>query len=139
MTTTAPPPLRRRHRGRLALAVIVPAVLLAGLVGCGQEARRSGTVVPGGDPERGATLIRTYGCGSCHTVDGVDGADGLVGPPLTGFGRRTYIAGELPNGAENLQRWIRHPKQVEPGTAMPDLGVSSTDARDLAAFLLESR
>ncbi len=137
--STRPTRVRPPHRGRLALAVIVPSVVLAAAVGCGQEARRSGAVVPGGDPDRGARLIQTYGCGSCHTVDGVDGADGLVGPPLTGFGRRTYIAGELPNGAENLQRWIRHPQEVEPGTAMPDLGVSSTDARDLAAFLLGSR
>ncbi|PRY20191.1 hypothetical protein CLV70_12572 [Pseudosporangium ferrugineum] len=27
------------------------------------------------------------------------------------------------------------PQAVEPGTAMPDLGVTSTDARDIAAYL----
>ncbi len=130
---------RRRAAARLVLLVGVPAVVLAGVAGCGQTARDTGIRVPGGDPGRGAELIRSYGCGSCHTVDGVDGADGLVGPPLTDFGRRAYIAGELPNGPDTLQRWIRDPQGVEPGTAMPDLDVTPTDARDLAAFLLGSR
>ena len=100
-----------------------------------------GGSVPGaaptlGDPDRGARLISDYGCGSCHVVPGVKDADGLVGPPLTSFGRRSYIAGQLPNNADNLQRWIRDPQEVEPGTAMPDLGVSTVDARDIAAYLL---
>ncbi|MFC4859441.1 c-type cytochrome, partial [Actinophytocola glycyrrhizae] len=77
-----------------------------------------------------------YGCGSCHTVPGVDGADGLVGPPLTRFGARSYIAGALPNTGDNLQHWIRDPQEVEPGTAMPDLDVSELEARDIAAYLL---
>ena len=47
---------------------------------------------------------------------------GLVGPPLIYFSRRTMIAGELPNTQENLVRWVEHPRQVEPKTAMPDLG-----------------
>jgi cytochrome c1 len=92
--------------------------------------------VPDGDPVRGRALISEYGCGSCHVVPGVRQADGLVGPPLTSFGRRSYVAGQLPNNADNLQRWIRDPQLVEPGTAMPDLGVSAIDARDLAAYLL---
>ncbi|TVT19894.1 c-type cytochrome, partial [Amycolatopsis rhizosphaerae] len=91
--------------------------------------------VPLGSPARGAQLIRQYGCGSCHTVPGVSGATGLVGPPLTRFGARSYIAGELPNNGDNLQRWIRDPRGVEPGTAMPNLGVSPLDARDIAAYL----
>ncbi|RBY82588.1 cytochrome C [Geodermatophilus sp. TF02-6] len=89
-----------------------------------------------GDPDRGRTLIAEYGCGSCHVVPGVQNAVGLVGPPLTSFGRRSYIAGELQNNADNLQRWIRDPQDVEPGTAMPDLGVTAIDARDIAAYLL---
>jgi cytochrome c1 len=88
-----------------------------------------------GHPERGAELITRYGCGSCHTIPGIDRADGLVGPPLTRFGARSYIAGELPNNAENLQHWISNPQAVEPGTAMPNLGVSAIDAQDIAAYL----
>jgi cytochrome c len=89
-----------------------------------------------GDPARGSQLIASYGCGSCHVVPGVRGADGLVGPPLTDFGKRSYIAGELPNNAANLQRWIQDPPSVEPGTAMPNLGVTPIDAQDIAAYLL---
>ncbi|GAB2934837.1 hypothetical protein GCM10027280_23380 [Micromonospora polyrhachis] len=89
-----------------------------------------------GYPARGAQLIEQYGCGSCHTVPGVDRADGLVGPPLTRFGARSYVAGELPNNAENLRHWIEDPQSVEPGTAMPDLGVGPIDAQDIAAYLL---
>jgi cytochrome c1 len=66
----------------------------------------------------------------------VNGARGLVGPPLTDFGRRSYIAGVLPNNADNLQHWIRDPQSVVPGNAMPNLGVSAVDARDIAAYLL---
>lgn len=88
-----------------------------------------------GDPERGARLIQEYGCAACHTVPGVRGADGKVGPPLTEFGTRSFIAGNLRNNGENLQRWIRDPQEVEPGTAMPDLGVKPLDAKDIAAYL----
>jgi cytochrome c2 len=49
------------------------------------------------------------------------------------------IAGELPNTPANLTRWIQHPRQVEPRTAMPDLGVNATDAYDIAAYLYTLR
>ncbi|MFC4019130.1 c-type cytochrome [Micromonospora sp. GCM10011542] len=88
-----------------------------------------------GRPDRGAGLIAQYGCGSCHTIPGINRADGLVGPPLTRFGARSYIAGQLPNNADNLRRWIADPQAVEPGTAMPNLGVSAIDAQDIAAYL----
>ena len=76
------------------------------------------------------------GCSFCHTIPGVRGADGTVGPPLTQFGRRVYIAGSLVNNQENLVYWIQEPDEVEPGTAMPDLGVSEEDALNMSAYLL---
>ena len=45
------------------------------------------------------------------------------------------IAGKLANTPDNLVRWIRQPKTVKPLTAMPDMGVSEGDARDMAAYL----
>ncbi len=42
----------------------------------------------------------------------------------------------LPNTPENLVRWIQQPEQIRPGTAMPNLGISEDDARDIAAYLL---
>jgi cytochrome c1 len=115
--------------GGLAAALVVAACSTPGGSVPGAEPKL-------GDPDRGARLISAYGCGSCHVVPGVDGAKGLVGPPLTDFGRRSYIAGVLPNNADNLQHWIRDPQSVVPGNAMPDLGVPAVDARDIAAYLL---
>jgi cytochrome c2 len=93
----------------------------------------------GGNPDRGPTLIRSYGCGTCHTIAGVAGANGLVGPPLAGIAQRSYIAGVLPNAPENMVRWIENPKAVDSLTAMPVLGVSPADARDIAAYLYTLR
>jgi cytochrome c1 len=93
----------------------------------------------GGDPERGRAVIEQYGCGSCHTIPGVENAHGLVGPPLLWFSRRTYIAGELPNTPANLVRWVRATQSVEPATAMPALGLSDQQARDVAAYLYTLR
>lgn len=91
--------------------------------------------VANGKPERGATLIKQYGCGGCHAVPGVGGATGRVGPRLGGIGQQVYIGGVLANTADNMILWIRDPQSVSPNTAMPDLGVSEQDARDIAAYL----
>jgi cytochrome c len=91
--------------------------------------------VPGGNPKDGEALIEQFGCGSCHTIPGVRGADAKVGPPLTDWSERGFIAGELSNNGPNLIRWIVDPKLVEPDTAMPELGVSEAQARDIAAYL----
>ncbi len=89
----------------------------------------------GGDPDRGAVLVGRYSCGACHQIPGIAGANGLVGPPLGTFARRTVIAGVLPNTPSNLVQWLRHPQSVIPGNAMPDLALSDAQARDIAAFL----
>lgn len=113
------------------------------LTGCGDDAGANAparhNLRSAGDPEHGKTLIREYGCGACHTIPGVRGARGMVAPPLTAFGRRTFIAGQLPNEPQNLVRWITGPPGVEPGTAMPDLGVSTEEARHIAAYLYTLR
>lgn len=116
-----------------ALGWVLPLCLLAGCNG--------GRMVPpyssatGGDVEQGRRVITSAGCGACHVIPGIHAANGLVGPPLYFFSRRTMIAGELPNTPDNLVRWIMNPPSVEPGTAMPDLGLSDQQARDAAAYL----
>jgi cytochrome c2 len=107
------------------------------LCGCDGSAQLEARQLTGGDPRRGAARIESYGCGACHTIPGIQTARSNVGPPLSGFSGRTYIAGNLPNTGEHLVLWIRHPQQVNPGTAMPELGVSEADARDIAAYLYE--
>ncbi|HEX5412613.1 MAG TPA: c-type cytochrome [Terriglobia bacterium] len=93
----------------------------------------------GGDPQRGREIIMKFDCGSCHVIPGVRHAIGTVGPPLTQIARRTMIAGEVPNTPANMVRWIQSPRSIEPGTAMPDLGLSEQQARDVAAYLYTLR
>ena len=87
------------------------------------------------DPERGAMALLQYACTSCHRIPGIVGADAHVGPPLKGIASRKYLAGRLPNTPENLVRWIRDPKSVNPATLMPNLDVTENHARDIAAYL----
>lgn len=122
---------------RLRPIVLVGLVLL--LAACGaQPNERLGEIeqsVEDGDPEIGRSLAADWGCGSCHRIPGIPGADALVGPPLDGFEQRRYIAGALINNPENLIAWIQNPQTIEPGTAMPNLGLSEAEARHIAAYL----
>lgn len=90
-----------------------------------------------GNPERGRLALTQYACQSCHRIPGITGSDVHVGPPLDGLAGRTHIARSLPNTPENLVRWIRDPRQVDPATAMPMMGVSQADAVDMSAYLLK--
>lgn len=92
-------------------------------------------VVRGGEPARGVAVIREIGCGACHTIPGIDDAQGTVGPPLTGWPRRSFIAGAVPNSVPNLIRWISNPQDIEPATAMPNLRLTEQQACDVAAYL----
>jgi mono/diheme cytochrome c family protein len=87
------------------------------------------------DPRRGIVALRQYGCATCHRIPGVVGADTPVGPALAHIARRGFIAGAVPNDPQGLMRWLRNPQALHPGSAMPDLGVTERDARDMAAYL----
>jgi cytochrome c2 len=100
-----------------------------------QQLRSHAEAATGGDSRRGESMFIQYGCGSCHALKDVRGATGSVGPPLDGVALRVIIGGHLTNTPANMQRWIRDPQHVAPGTAMPDLNVGPEDARDMTAFL----
>jgi cytochrome c len=91
--------------------------------------------VPGGEVDLGRKAVERYGCGACHVVPGVRQARGRVGPRLVDLRSQGFIAGVLPNSPENLIRWIQAPRDVNPLTAMPNLGVTEEEARHIAAFL----
>ncbi|MBV8892379.1 MAG: c-type cytochrome [Acidobacteria bacterium] len=122
-----------------------PAGLLAVcvLAGCSDlnsdQVRAAYILTGGGNARAGREVIRNYGCNACHTIPGVPGARGLVGPPLAGIGDREYLAGELPNTPANMMRWIEHPHRIEPHTVMPEMNVSEQDSRDIAAYLYTLR
>jgi cytochrome c len=101
----------------------------------GRERQAYVAEMTGGDPVQGRELMVRFGCGACHTISGVPGAEALVGPPLSQMAQRSYIAGVLTNTPEHMIRWIQNPPGVDPLTAMPNLRVSETDARSIAAYL----
>ncbi|MBK8902567.1 MAG: c-type cytochrome [Anaerolineaceae bacterium] len=107
------------------------------LLGCTPSGEQS--YVVGGDVAVGEELVTAYGCGSCHVIPHIPGANATVGPPLTNWAERVYIAGALPNRPGNLVQWLMDPQAIEPGTAMPDLSITEQEARDMSAFLYSLR
>ncbi len=88
-----------------------------------------------GDAEKGAELIRENGCGGCHAIPGIKDANSLVGPPLDHMSKRIFIAGMLRNTEENMTLWLLNPQAIVPGNAMPDVGLTEKQARDITAYL----
>lgn len=121
---------------RIGFQLLLASALLAG---CGEAEVPNHLRIAGADAERGREAIVRYGCGTCHSIPGVRGARGLVGPPLDAFGQRSLIAGQLPNRPAVLIRWILDPPALVPDTGMPAMGVTASDARDIAAYLYSLR
>jgi cytochrome c2 len=116
-------------------AVAVAGGVTYNMVHDREKLREHAAAATGGDPARGEAMFIRYGCGGCHRLAHVRKASGVVGPSLDGIAVRAIVAGKLDNSPESLQRWIRDPQAVTPGTAMPDLNVGERDARDITAFL----
>ncbi|WP_229483172.1 c-type cytochrome [Massilia horti] len=117
----------KANAGRIAAALFLFWLTVASC--------RAGAGGEGGDAARGKAAIERHACTACHVIPNIPGSGGNVGPPLSRMGERSYIAGELPNTRTNMVRWLRHPQAVVPRTAMPELGIDETEARDMAAFL----
>jgi cytochrome c len=92
-----------------------------------------------GDPERGRDLAQCRGCVGCHDIPGTRGPRGNVGPPLAGIATRVYVGGVLLNTPDNLRRWLLDPPRIDPRSAMPNVGLTDQEARDLSAFLYTLR
>src|SRR6185312_13621907 len=90
-------------RASMRLSLLSFSLMLAA---CGSVQTTAPT---GGASDAGARALTRYGCGSCHTIPGIVGAHGKVGPSLDGVAGRSYIAGQLSNQPSNLERWIEHP------------------------------
>lgn len=99
----------------------------------------------GEDPEldqaNGAALFIAKGCSGCHTINGLEGANGKLAPDLTHLYARTTFAGavfDLNN--RNLRRWLRNPPEMKPmnpdnGMGMPNLGLTEDEITQLIAYL----
>jgi cytochrome c len=124
---------------RIRCRVAIATALLGVVTACSNEVDRLAAERTGGDPTKGAQAIRWYGCDSCHLIPGIPSANALVGPPLIAMSRRSFVGGQLPNTPANMQQWIQQPQAINPHTAMPNVGVTDLDARDIAAYLYTLR
>jgi cytochrome c1 len=123
----------------LAIASLLVAAVAAGALGYraiaqASDRRQRAILLTGGDPARAPAYLRQYGCAGCHTISGVPGANGQVGPPLRSLAARVYVGGQ-PNTAANLVAWIINPRAINQKTPMPMTGISQQAARDVAAYL----
>jgi cytochrome c2 len=121
------------REARCLVTVALGSLLV--LMECKQSSRRDAVALRSGDADRGKAAILRYGCDACHAISGLPDPSVAVAAPVTGIANRRFIAGTLANTPDNLIMWIRFPHAVKPETAMPDLGVSAGDARDIASYL----
>ena len=130
---------------RLVLLCAIALAIGVGVAACGDK----GTVAPFpetiegelevpeitiGDATAGAGAFIAAGCGGCHTIDGLDGAAGGVGPNLS-----SSLAGR---DAAYVRQGIVTPDAViaegfDAGI-MPANSLSDTEVADVLALLLES-
>jgi cytochrome c2 len=124
---------------RHAQTLIALSAALLAAVAVGGCTRSKARQPVDGDPKAGAVAITRHACGSCHKIPGVQASVGMVGPPLGGIAARLYIASHLTNTPDNMILWLRDPQAVFPGNAMPNMGLTDREARDVAAYLYTLR
>ena len=91
--------------------------------------------------QAGAKFFVSSPCIGCHQVDGVNNSAGahLIGPNLTHFGSRQWIAGGVvDNNATNLKAWIEDAQAIKPGSDMPEFSNLTPDQVDELVAYLES-
>lgn len=122
-----------------ALRNAIAVLLVFVVTGCKAQHDANEKLLTSADRDHGKALIRKYGCQACHAIPGVRGGNALVGPPLGGIASRVYIGGVIANSPDAMVVWLQHPQLIDPLTAMPDLGVTPSDAQDIAAYLYTLR
>lgn len=78
-------------------------------------------------PSEGGKKVFMARCMRCHTINGIGGT--TRGPNLSNVGSRM----DLPT----LEKFIRDPKSVKPGSRMQALAISDKEADAAAAYLSE--
>ncbi len=73
----------------------------------------------------GEETVKTVGCLSCHTVDGL-GSD--FAPALDSVGNKVKPS--------YLRKWIENPREYDPDTSMPSLRLSNRELDNVVAFLM---
>ena len=73
----------------------------------------------------GEETVKTVGCLSCHTVDGL-GSD--FAPALDSVGNKVKPS--------YLRKWIENPREYDPDTSMPSLRLSNSELDNVVAYLM---
>jgi mono/diheme cytochrome c family protein len=126
--------MKRMCSLKRAVAALWATSALLAQSGCAERSAEP-LRIAAADAAIGRQLIAERGCGACHLVPGITAANGVVGPPLEAWSLHTYIAGKYPNRPEILVAWLLEPHALAPATAMPDLGLTEIEARNIAAYL----
>lgn len=79
-----------------------------------------------GDQQRGERIYQSWGCPSCHTLDG---KGGKMGPDLA-------RVGESHTDAYWFRRYLSDPRSIIPTSVKPSVKLSDADMDDLTAYLL---
>ncbi len=111
------------------------------LVACQYRPLERTASAASGDPARGREVFVSRGCTGCHTVRGVPGATGTLGPPLTsiastagvrhaGLSAEAYIRESVVKPNAFVVAGFPSPSPMPPGL------VAGPELDDLIAFLL---
>jgi len=95
-----------------------------------------------GNPENGPAVFMSKGCAACHKIDGLEGANGAVGPALTGLAQRALDRAPGKAAVDYIRESIDNPNAyvVEgfPAGLMPanlKASMSGDEYKDLVAYL----
>jgi len=97
-----------------------------------------------GNPRRGRELMDQKGCATCHAFSGAlpfTVSNAL--PADSDVARAAALAPDLRFTRERFRRdqllfWLLDPRSIKPDTRMPNFGLSSEEATDIAAYLLDA-
>jgi len=146
--------LRDPHDVRPALAPSMPRLALnaeqvrdvvAHLVTLAPAVSRPDRSLEGADLEHGRQLLEEKGCGSCHSFSGVAALPTRPNPDAGSEQQRraVQLAPDLRYARdrlrlENAALWIMDPRSLKSDTLMPASGLTRDEARDVAAYVLET-
>jgi cytochrome c oxidase subunit 2 len=102
-----------------------------------QQAAANSAPAGPGNAQAGMDTFMNGPCIACHSIEGTK-AQGKVAPrPLTHFATYPTIAqvDGFTNNTENVEKWLKDPQAVKPGTQMPNLNLKAQQIADLAAYL----
>jgi len=108
--------------------------LLLLLFACNRE-QTAQAKMSSGDPQRGKAAIDRYGCNACHSIPGIPGPKGMVGPSLDHIASHATIAGKFPNNPQTMIQWLQNPPAFDAQSSMPNLGITEAESRDITAYL----